>query len=150
MRGIGLSSAAHIGVLLDDRDQPVRRAILWSDQRSGEEAQHLEETVGATIFERSRNRVSTTWILSAVLKRPLLSMRDADSSHGAALLACAGVGNVDLARLLRAEGAPGVGVAPDQGWVQTYEDAFSTYRLIHRQMRDVYHRAGSGCGGMLS
>ena len=38
VRGIALSSAAHIAVLLDKEDKPLRNAILWLDQRSHRQA----------------------------------------------------------------------------------------------------------------
>jgi xylulokinase len=61
--GIALSSAAHIGVLLDESGRPARNAILWSDQRSQAEVDQLEETAGDAIFARTGNRISTTWTL---------------------------------------------------------------------------------------
>jgi xylulokinase len=64
---IGLSSAAHIGVLLDERNEPVRPAILWSDQRSADEVGSLEASIGETIFGQTRNRASTTWTLPHLL-----------------------------------------------------------------------------------
>lgn len=41
IRGIGLSGQMHGAVLLGDRDQPLRPAILWNDGRSFREAQEL-------------------------------------------------------------------------------------------------------------
>jgi xylulokinase len=65
--GICLSSAAHIGVLLDANNVPVRKAILWNDQRSYREVEHLLEQAGSTIFEKTYNQVSTTWTLPHLL-----------------------------------------------------------------------------------
>jgi xylulokinase len=42
---IGLSGQMHGATLLDARDQPLRRAILWNDGRSGEECAELERRV---------------------------------------------------------------------------------------------------------
>src|SRR5690349_4257335 len=47
--GIGLSGQMHGLVALDDRDRPLRPAILWNDQRTGEECREIEDAVG---FER--------------------------------------------------------------------------------------------------
>ena len=61
--GLAVSCAAHIAVLTDGHGQPVRNALLWSDQRSQREAEELEEAAGDHIFARTGNRVSTTWTL---------------------------------------------------------------------------------------
>lgn len=59
---ICLTSAAHIGVLLDDRDAPLRNALLWSDQRSVSQVQSLlvDEDL---IYAISANKPSTSWTL---------------------------------------------------------------------------------------
>ncbi len=46
---IGLSGQMHGLVALDRRDQVIRPAILWNDQRSARECEEIEKTVG---FER--------------------------------------------------------------------------------------------------
>lgn len=61
--GMALTSAAHIGVLLDAHGDPVRRAILWNDQRSNREAAKLESEHGDTILRQTYQAVSTTWTL---------------------------------------------------------------------------------------
>jgi len=61
--GMALTSAAHIGVLLDAHGRPVRRAILWNDQRSSREAAELEREHGEEILRRTYQAVSTTWTL---------------------------------------------------------------------------------------
>lgn len=61
--GMALSCAAHIGVLLDEKDRPLRPAILWSDQRSADEVRELDEAAGDVIFHQTHQRVSTTWTL---------------------------------------------------------------------------------------
>ena len=60
---IVLTSAAHIGVLLDRADAPLRNALLWSDQRSKQEAAELDSANGEEIFRLSYNRASTSWTL---------------------------------------------------------------------------------------
>ncbi|WPZ12451.1 xylulokinase [Nitratireductor rhodophyticola] len=43
LRSIGVSGQMHGATLLDDRDRPLRPAILWNDGRSAEECRILEE-----------------------------------------------------------------------------------------------------------
>ena len=64
---IGVSGGAHIGVLTDDRGTPLRRAIMWSDSRSVDEATELREKADARILELSLNRVNPTWLLPQLL-----------------------------------------------------------------------------------
>jgi xylulokinase len=61
--GMALTGAAHIGVLLDAYGAPVRRALLWNDQRSSREAAELEREHGEEILRRTYQAVSTTWTL---------------------------------------------------------------------------------------
>ena len=65
--GIGLSGGAHIPVLTDAENRVIRPAIMWSDQRSAEEARELHERAGERIIATSLNRVNPTWTL-AMLK----------------------------------------------------------------------------------
>ncbi len=46
LRGIGLSGQMHGIVALDDQYQLLRPAILWADQRGGEEADFIQQTIG--------------------------------------------------------------------------------------------------------
>jgi xylulokinase len=64
---IGVSGGAHIPVLTDDADRPLRPAIMWNDQRSAAEARALHEEAGELIIRSSLNRVNPTWTL-AMLK----------------------------------------------------------------------------------
>ncbi len=64
---LALSSAAHIAVLLDADDEPVRDAILWNDQRADAEAARLVDELGTFIFERTCNQASPTWTLPQLL-----------------------------------------------------------------------------------
>src|SRR5690348_13855483 len=41
--GLGLSGQMHLAVFLDERDVPVRPAILWNDGRSTREAAELAQ-----------------------------------------------------------------------------------------------------------
>lgn len=65
--GIALTSAAHIGVLLDAQGQPVRPAILWNDQRTVAEVADLEREAGDEILRATCQAVSTGWTLPHLL-----------------------------------------------------------------------------------
>src|SRR3954470_10324799 len=58
--GIGLSGQMHGLVTLDSADAVIRPAILWNDQRTGEECVEIEERVGfARLVELTGNRALT-------------------------------------------------------------------------------------------
>jgi xylulokinase len=58
--GIGFSGQMHGLVVLDAAGRPIRPAILWNDQRTGEECREIEERVGLErLIERTGNRALT-------------------------------------------------------------------------------------------
>ena len=63
LSGMGISAGAHIAVLADDENRPLRPAILWSDQRAVAEARALHDKAGETIVARSMNQANPTWTL---------------------------------------------------------------------------------------
>lgn len=67
VRAISFSAGAHTPVLLDAQDRLVRPAILWSDQRSGNEARALEERLGDEILKIALNRPTATWTLPQLM-----------------------------------------------------------------------------------
>jgi len=67
VRGISLSAAAHIAVLLGKENQPLRNAILWLDQRANAQADKLAHELGPEILGLTNNWVSTTWTLPHLL-----------------------------------------------------------------------------------
>ncbi len=71
VQGVGFSAGTHSPVLLDADGATVRPAILWSDQRSGQEALRLQETAGDEVLRIALNWPTATWTLSqlAWLKR---------------------------------------------------------------------------------
>ena len=73
---VGVSGGAHIGVLADVAGNPLRKAILWSDSRSADEAAELREKADARILELSLNRANPTWLLPQLL---WLTRHDPDS-----------------------------------------------------------------------
>ena len=44
--GIGLSGQMHGSVFLDDTHKPLRRAILWNDQRTAKQCRYIERAAG--------------------------------------------------------------------------------------------------------
>lgn len=64
---LGICSAAHIPVLLDGADRVIRPAILWSDQRSGEEVAALRAEYGPLLESTTLNEASCTWTLPQLL-----------------------------------------------------------------------------------
>lgn len=69
--GLAVTSAAHIGVLLDANGNVLRPSLLWNDQRSKVEASELAASHGEFIFQKGNNWPTTTWTLPhlAWLKR---------------------------------------------------------------------------------
>ena len=58
--GIGLSGQMHGLVVLDGSDEVIRPAILWNDQRTGDECAEIEERVGLDrLIELTGNRALT-------------------------------------------------------------------------------------------
>ena len=67
LTAIGICSAAHIPVLLDDHNRVIRPAILWSDQRSNFEVAELKTNRGNCLEETTLNEASCTWTLPQLL-----------------------------------------------------------------------------------
>lgn len=67
VRAIGFSAPHHVAVLLDENRNVLRRAIMWNDQRSSEEAQELTERYGDQIFAITNNKPAPTWTLCHML-----------------------------------------------------------------------------------
>jgi xylulokinase len=64
---ICLSAPTHTAVLLDGDFRVLRRAILWTDQRSAPQAERLEREYGKSILEITHNRVDPVWTLPQLL-----------------------------------------------------------------------------------
>jgi len=64
LAAVAVSAGAHIPVLLNARNEPVRPAILWNDQRSRAQAEALHARAGELIIQSSLNRVNPTWSLA--------------------------------------------------------------------------------------
>ena len=75
--GVSFSSAAHIAVLLDADDEPVRKAILWNDQRAG--AESARRTLKSLIDELKAVRASTIALVGSL--SPAQAMRKGVASN---------------------------------------------------------------------
>ncbi len=64
---MALTSAAHIGILADKNNKPLNRAILWSDQRSEQQASRIHNLMGVEILDITCNRIAATWTLAHFL-----------------------------------------------------------------------------------
>lgn len=67
LRCVAICSAAHIPVLLDERNQVIRPAILWSDQRSGVEVDNLDRHHGEFLRQTALNEAGCTWTLAQLM-----------------------------------------------------------------------------------
>ena len=64
---ISLDGSTHNAVLTDEKFKPLRRAIMWTDQRSTAQAARLEEQAGDWIFQTTYQRPTPTWTLPQML-----------------------------------------------------------------------------------
>ena len=60
---VSVTAGAHTHVLEDEVGRVLRPAIMWNDQRSGDQVTRLLASDGAKILALSGNRVSATWTL---------------------------------------------------------------------------------------
>jgi xylulokinase len=65
---IGLTGQMHGAVLLDERDRPLRPALIWCDQRSTEECRYLDATIGPEeLVELASNPALPNFTLTKLL-----------------------------------------------------------------------------------
>ncbi len=64
---VSLDGSTHNAVLADADFRPLRRAIMWTDQRSVAQAARLEAEAGQVIFKTAYQKPSATWTLPQVL-----------------------------------------------------------------------------------
>jgi len=68
IRAIGLSGQMHGTVLLDERNDVIRPAIIWCDQRSDEQCEWLTKTIGrARLLELTCNPALANFTLTKLL-----------------------------------------------------------------------------------
>ena len=74
-KGVDLSSVAaaaldgstHNAVLMDAAYRPIRRTIMWTDQRAVDECAMLRETMGEKIFQTAYQMPAPTWTLPQLM-----------------------------------------------------------------------------------
>ena len=67
IRAIAFDGSTHNAVLLDDAMKPVRKTIMWTDQRSTEECAFLKKECGKHIFETAYQMPAPTWTLPQMM-----------------------------------------------------------------------------------
>ena len=67
IRALSFDAATHTAVLLDENRQVLRRAILWTDQRSKDEVRELKDTCLNTIMDQAVNAPTTVWTLPQLM-----------------------------------------------------------------------------------
>jgi xylulokinase len=66
--GVGLTGQMHGSVLLDENDEVLRPALIWCDQRTGEQCRRITESVGAArLIELTCNPALTGFTLPKLL-----------------------------------------------------------------------------------
>jgi xylulokinase len=66
--GIGLTGQMHGAVLLDEKDEVLRPAIIWCDQRTGKQCREITERIGARrLIELTANPALTGFTLPKLL-----------------------------------------------------------------------------------
>jgi xylulokinase len=65
---VGLTGQMHGAVLLDEKDEVLRPALIWCDQRTQEECDELNETIGAKrLVELTSNPALTNFTLTKLM-----------------------------------------------------------------------------------
>lgn len=67
LEGISMSGQMHSLVLLDDVDNVVRNAILWNDVRTTKQCKYIEEKLGKTLLDITKNRALEGFTLPKLL-----------------------------------------------------------------------------------
>ena len=67
VRAVSFDGSTHNAVLLDGNMTPVRRTIMWTDQRSVKECIYLKEKYLDTIFRTAYQMPTPTWTLPQMM-----------------------------------------------------------------------------------
>ncbi len=67
IEAVSFDAATHTAVLLDENKHVLRRAILWTDQRSKAEVQELKESCLDIIMDQVMNAPTTVWTLPQMM-----------------------------------------------------------------------------------
>lgn len=65
--GVSVSASTHNAVLLDEKNEVLRDAIMWTDQRSHRESEYLKQNFGEEIFRIGYQTPAPTWTQSQLL-----------------------------------------------------------------------------------
>ncbi|UJF31603.1 xylulokinase [Paenibacillus hexagrammi] len=75
--GIGFSGQMHGSVFLDEAQQVIRPALLWCDQRTGEQCEYIENTVG----REELGRLTGNKALTGFTAPKIIWLRDQEPEH---------------------------------------------------------------------
>ncbi len=67
IRSVAFDGSTHNAVLLDEHMTPVRKTIMWTDQRSVEECAELKRELGEKIFRTAYQMPAPTWTLPQMM-----------------------------------------------------------------------------------
>lgn len=67
IKAIALDGSTHNAVLLNNKMQPLRRTIMWTDQRSVQECEYLKKNHADKIFATAYQMPAPTWTLPQLM-----------------------------------------------------------------------------------
>ncbi len=67
VQAIALDGSTHNAVLLDSDWKPLRKTIMWTDQRSVPECEFLQKNYGELIYQTAFQKPAPTWTLPQLL-----------------------------------------------------------------------------------
>lgn len=67
VRAVAFDGSTHNAVLLDEGMNPVRRTIMWTDQRSVRECAFLKEKTSPSVFDTAWQMPAPTWTLPQLM-----------------------------------------------------------------------------------
>ena len=67
IRAVAFDGSTHNAVLLDEHMTPLRKTIMWTDQRSTEECAELKRERGEAIFRTAYQMPAPTWTLPQMM-----------------------------------------------------------------------------------
>ncbi|MFA6931008.1 MAG: xylulokinase [Lentisphaeria bacterium] len=67
VKALALDGSTHNAVLLDRDWKPLRKTIMWTDQRSVAECKFLQQNYGELIFQTAYQKPTPTWTLPQLL-----------------------------------------------------------------------------------
>jgi len=67
IRAVSFDGSTHNAVLMDGQYRPIRRAIMWTDQRSTAQCARLKAEYGDVIFKTAYQNPAPTWTLPQMM-----------------------------------------------------------------------------------